>query len=482
MKISISFPPLESEKGTPLLTQNRQFQWFSSPTYIYPVVPATAATLLKKNGFDVFWDDGIAEELSYKEWENRILKENPDLLLIESKTPVIKKHWKIINKIKNQKSKIKIILVGDHVTALPKESFRNSKVDYVLTGGDYDFLLLNLVNHLEGGKDLEPGVWYREKDEIKNTGPFQLNHNLNELPFIDRNLTKWKLYAYKNGNFSRTPGTYIMSGRDCFWHKCTFCSWTTLYPNFQVRTPENVLDEIGELIEKYKVKEIMDDAGSITPGEWIRDFCGGMIKRGYNKKVKIDCNARFKSLPQNDYNLMAKAGFRLLLFGLESANQKTLDRVNKGIKVKDIIEGCKMAKKAGLSPHITTMTGYPWETKEEAQKTIDLAKELFRKGWVDTLQATIIIPYPGTPLYKYCKENNLLLTKNWDDFDMRKPVMKTEMSTAEIKELTRDLYTAFASPKFIMRKILGIRNFDDVKYIFRAGVKVISHLADFRKG
>ena len=63
MKISVSYPPLESDKGIPLLSQNRQFQWFSNPTYIYPVVPAYAATMLKSNGFNVSWDDGIAEGL-----------------------------------------------------------------------------------------------------------------------------------------------------------------------------------------------------------------------------------------------------------------------------------------------------------------------------------------------------------------------------------------------------------------------------------
>jgi len=94
MKIAISYPPLENKKGTPTLSQNRQFQWFTSPTYIYPVVPASAATLLKQNGYEVFWDDGIAEELSYQEWLARIIKEKPDVIAIETKTPVIKKHWK----------------------------------------------------------------------------------------------------------------------------------------------------------------------------------------------------------------------------------------------------------------------------------------------------------------------------------------------------------------------------------------------------
>ena len=85
MKISISFPPLESEKGVPLLTQNRQFQWFKDPTFIYPVIPAYAATLLNKNGFDVIWDDGIAEGLSYNEWLLRLKNEKPDVVAIETK-------------------------------------------------------------------------------------------------------------------------------------------------------------------------------------------------------------------------------------------------------------------------------------------------------------------------------------------------------------------------------------------------------------
>ena len=65
MKISISYPPFESDKGTAIISQNRQFQWFSTPTYIYPVIPAYAASLLKSKGHEVFWDDAIAQKLSY---------------------------------------------------------------------------------------------------------------------------------------------------------------------------------------------------------------------------------------------------------------------------------------------------------------------------------------------------------------------------------------------------------------------------------
>jgi len=308
MKIAIAYPPFEDIKGTPLLSQNRQYQVFHHPTYVYPMVPASAATMLKKAGHDVLWLDGIAEKWNYQQWLTRVKKGEPNIIVLETKTPVIKRHWLIIDDLKKLaigKWQLKVILVGDHVTALPEESFQNSKVDYILTGGDYDFLLLNLINHLREKEKLEPGIYYRDKkDMISNTGKFVLNHDLNKLPFIDRELTKWQLYAYENGNYRRTPGTYIMAGRDCWWRKnggCKFCAWTVLYPSWRSKKPKNVLDEIGELIEKYNIREIMDDTGSFPAGEWLREFCRGMIKRGYNRIIYFDCNTRFGALTKDVY-------------------------------------------------------------------------------------------------------------------------------------------------------------------------------------
>lgn len=493
MKIAISYPPLTSIKGIPLLSQNRQFQWFHNQTFIYPVVPACAATMLKNAGHEVFWLDGIAEKWSYQKWFGEVKKIAPDLIMMETKTPVVKKHWSIINEIKNIDPGIKVVLVGDHVTAIPEESMENSLVDYILTGGDYDFLLLNLVNHLDKGEKLEPGIWYRKrinnsKSRIQNSGKFQLSHDLNKLPPIDRDLTQWKLYAYDNGNYKRTPGTYIMAGRDCWWRAnggCKFCAWTVLYPQYRVRSVENVLDEVGELIEKYRVQEIMDDTGTFPVGNWLREFCQGMIARGYHKKVNFDCNMRFGVLTKEDYGLMAKAGFRFLLYGLESANQKTLDYLNKGTRVNEIEQELKSVKEASvktggrLEPHVTCMVGYPWESKEEARKTIMMTRSLFDSGLIDTLQATVVIPYPGTALFTECEKNGWLKTRDWDDYDMSKPLMKTSMVDSEVRELTKGLYKSFLTPKFVIRKITSIRDFEDLKFFWRAGRAVWGHILDF---
>jgi len=501
MKISISYPPLESKKGTPCLAQNRQFQWFNSPTYIYPVIPAYAATLLKNNGYEVSWDDAITEKLNYEQWLARIIEKKPDLIALETKTPVVEMHWKIINELKIKLPESKIVLMGDHVTARPQESLEKSNVDFVISSGDYDFMLLSLADHLSKGEMLEGGFWFRSpchpgldsgsRDSgsesgmtVANSGPSDLSkHDLNTLPMIDRDLTKWKNYAYKNGNFKFTPGAYMMSGRDCWWGRCTFCSWTTFFPgkNFRTRSAKNALDEVGHLID-LGVKEIMEDSGSLPIGKWLEDFCSGMIERGYNKKVVMSCNMRITGIDNLEtWKLMKKAGFRFILFGLESANQETLDKIDKNLKVEEIEPGLKMCKEGGLEPHITTMIGYPWETKEMAMKTIDKAKDLFSKGYVDTLQGTIVIPYPGTPLYKYCDENDLLNTREYSRFDQREMVMKSPLTSQDAKELVQGLYKSFITPKFIIKKIISIRTFADIKYIWTAGWKVLGHLTDFSK-
>ncbi|PIS22927.1 B12-binding domain-containing radical SAM protein [candidate division WWE3 bacterium CG08_land_8_20_14_0_20_40_13] len=480
--VVIGYPPIETEKGTPLLSQNRQFQYFNAPTYIYPMVPAYAATMVKEAGYTVYWMDGIAEKKFYQDWVYELKATSPDYLLIETKAPVIKAHWKIIDDIKLKIPDIKIILVGDHVTYFPEESFNNSKVDFVIVGGDYDFVLVNLLNHLTKGEKLEGGVYQRKGKTVVSSGAVSLKHNLDDLPFIDRDLTRWELYAYENGNYKYTPATYMYSGRDCWWNRCTFCIWdNSLNPrgSYRSMSPERLFNEVKFVVDRYKVKEIFDDAGTLFIGPKLKKFCELLIESGYNKKVVFGCNMRFNALTQDYYNLMKSANFRFLLYGMESGNQKTLDMLDKGTKEADTINGARMASQAGLEPHATIMLGYPWESLEDAKRTIEVAKYCFKKGYFHTMQATIIIPYPGTPLWKQAKENKWLLTEDYDEYDMRGPVMRTPFDKEKLMELTQELYSAFFSPQYIARKVASIRSIDDVKFFAMAGKRLVGHLLDF---
>ncbi|MGN0852691.1 MAG: B12-binding domain-containing radical SAM protein [Kiritimatiellia bacterium] len=478
MKVAICYPPLPSEKGVPLLSQNRQFQWFSRPTYIFPVVPATAATMLHRAGHEVAWLDGIAEGWTPGQFASRLAAAAPDVVVVETKTPVVKRHWKWVADCKAANPAVKVVMVGDHVTALPDETMANCPVDFVLTGGDWDFLLKNLVEANFDPAKFEAGIWYRGG----NTGRFRLDHDLKTAPWIDRDLCKWKLYAVKNGNFRRTPGTYIMSGRDCWHAKCTFCSWTTLYPTYRTRDPIDVVDEIGDLIARYGVRELMDDSGSFPVGDWLRTFCAEIIKRGYQKKVRIDCNMRFGRLTLDDYRLMRLAGFRLVLFGVESANDATLERLAKNLTVADVERGASWATQAGLDVHLTFMFGYPWEGRAEVANTVKLARKMLAKAWASTLQCTMTIPYPGTPLFRELADGDGLATLDWDEYDMRRPVMKTPLvAEEEIKRAIREVYRGFFQPEALLRRICSTRTLFDVGFYYRGIRSLLGHLVDFGK-
>ena len=459
-RVAIAYPPLECEKGVALLTQNRQFQWFSRPTYIFPVVPATAATMLKNAGHEVLFLDGIAARLAPEEFDRKLAGFRPDYVVVETKTPVVKRHWKWI-----AAHDYKVIMVGDHVTALPQESIEKPGVWAVIPGGDWDY---GLCDFLAG--DCHGGVY-----------PFALRDSLKDAPWIDRDLVHWELYAKKNGNFRRTPGTYVMSGRDCWHGKCTFCSWTTLYPKYRTRDPIDVVDEIEMLVTKYGVKEVMDDSGTFPVGEWLTTFCNEMIRRGLPEKVRIDCNMRFGRLAFDDYRLMRKAGFQFVLFGVESANQATLDRFCKALKVEDVVQGCEWAHKAGLDVHLTFMFGHAWEGPKEIANTVALARRLLAKGWASTLQCTLTIPYPGTPLFRELEATDGLVTKDWDEYDMRRAITKTPLATeAEIKCAIQQVYRGFLQPAALWHRLTSTRTLFDFGFYYRGVRSLIGHLLDFR--
>jgi len=494
-KISISYPALESDKWVPLLSQNRQFQWFAwDPTFIFPVIPAYAATLLKHNWYEVFWDDWIAEKLSYEQWLNRIITEAPDLIAIETKTPTVRQIWTIINELKTKLPNSKIVLMWDHATAFPEESFEYSNVDYVMATWDFDFALLDLVKFLNWEQELRAWWYWKDWYEVKNSWKWNVRkkeYDLNSLPHIDRDLVKYELYAYKNWNFKYEPGTYTMVWRDCWWWKCTFCSWTTYYPNwtFRMQSPEYLIEELEKNIIPLWIKEVFDDSWTFPIGPWLRKFCQLMIDKWLNKKITMWCNMRFGYLKKEDYELMAKANFRFVLYGIESANQTTLDKLDKWLDISVVEQELKYLREANkkhngqIAPHITTMIWYPWETYEEAKNTIDFCRDLFSKWLLDTLQATIVMPYPWTPLYNQAIENDWLMINpwDWDRYDMRERVLKCPMSESEVKWLVQSIYKSFVSPKFIIRKIAGIRSPKDVMFLAKAWVKLLNHLIDFKK-
>lgn len=260
-----------------------------------------------------------------------------------------------------------------------------------------------------------------------------------ELPYPDRIFTDAKNPLWqKYGNYKYHPATHMMAAHGCWWGKCSFC--VEQKNKFVVRDINHVIEEIENLIH-LGFKEVFDDSATFPSGSWLQTFCSKMK----NRRITLGCNMR---MIDEDYSLMKASGFRMVLFGIESANQGTLDKINKGTKTSDIQWVIKAAK-AGLEPHVSAIVGFPWETEKEALNTINLVKKLLINGYAKTAQMSFYTP----PEHKFPKGNE------------------------SQRKFVDNHYSVAFSPLFWYNKIKDIKSFNDFNYFIRGIKEGISYYA-----
>ncbi|MBU2648535.1 B12-binding domain-containing radical SAM protein [bacterium] len=497
MKVAISYPPILNTLGQKaMVSQNRNVQYFKTPTYLLPVIQAQAATWLKQLGYDVYWDDGNSQLKTYENWLQDLVNWKPDVVVFESTTPVMNFYWKTVNELKTRLPSVTIIMTGYHSMRKPAETLEKSKTDIVLRSNHIDFVLAKLIPWLDEHSDWHvncpiEGLTFRDDaGAIKYTGNFKQVEALEKSPDVDRDLVQWKNYAYENGNYLQTPGTYATSViRDCMFGKCTFCRYNGPDLTFSMRPVQQSLDEYQRLIEDYKVREIFDDSGVWYRGKEAREFAKGIIDRGLHKKgCYFGINTRFEYLDEETLRLMGKANFRFILLGLEAADEETLLRLKKGYQLQYVERALTWMTKYGMHPHLTIMVGYYWQTQEQLDRTVELVKSLMFRGLARTLQVTLCTPLDYTPYHQECIEKGVLLTDNYDDFDMSKLIVKTPIHHDQYYEAVRKMYSIAFDPRFVGRQMINLTSFDKkdwqflFTYGFRAVRRVRNHIFNLTRG
>lgn len=463
MRISISYPPIVNSLGQKaMVSQNRNVQFFKKPTYLLPVIHAQAATWLESQGHKVLWDDGNAQLKTYQEWFDNLVSWSPEVIVLESTTPVMKFYWRTIDSLKKALPNTIIIMTGFHSMRKPEETLAESATDIVLRSSNVDFVLSRLIEYILNHADWRltcpiEGLQIRVNRSLtRSTGSFRQVEPLDASPLINRDLVNWKNYGYENGNYLQTPGTYATSViRDCMFGKCTFCRYNGPELTFSMMSVTRSLDEYERLINQYKVKEIFDDSGVWYRGKEAREFAQGIIDRGLHKR---DCyfgiNTRFEYLDEETIKLMGEANFRFVLLGYEAADNETLERLNKGYQLQHVENCLKWLTKYGLHPHLTIMVGYYWQTQDQLNKTVSEVKRLMLSGLARTLQVTLCTPLDYTPYHQECIKEGVLLTNDYDDFDMSKLIVKTPIPHDEYYKAVRAMYSIAFHPKFIFRQMI----------------------------
>jgi anaerobic magnesium-protoporphyrin IX monomethyl ester cyclase len=486
LRIAFVYPPLGERGRHPLLGQNRQFRYSSSPEVrIYPMVPASAVTVLDRAGHEAALIDAINTGMGRGRFEKELERFDPEMLVLETKTPLMPKLWSLSSDLKERFGTV--VFVGDHVSALPAESLARSPVDYVITGGDYDLGLLELAGYLESGGETPGGVWARVDGRPRRPGGRPDTWpSLDDVPFIDRDLTGWTAYGEA---YLHKPCTYLLTGRGCGGPgsapgRCSFCSWQhNLWEcTCRWRSPGNVAEELAQIIEKYGPREVFDDNESgmtWSPG-WLRGLGDEMDARGIVGETMISSNSRADALTKETCGLLSKLGFRLLKVGLESGNDGTLARIGKMETALDIERGIKNAKDAGLNILITSMVGYPWEGSEDVEATYHMARRLMRyKARIgDSLQASVVIPYPGTPLHRTALEEGFFRIdpSDYSAYDMSSPVLR---SPIRVTEWCGRIWRLHLDPVFLLRCLGSLRKLDQLNLLRGGMSSLLGHISDF---
>ena len=438
---------------------------------------AYCTAVLEKEGFDVKLFDFPAYGWDKQKLRKLAKDEQPDFVVLDSTTPSVYSDIECA-RICKEESNAKIIMVGPHISALPKETLEiaNGAVD-IAAIGEYDYTVRDIINNI-GNLACVQGIAYWKEGQIALTAHRELIEDLDNVPF-----PAWRhldLMKYFDGS-KLYPYIDIISGRGCP-NKCIFCLWPQVMhgTRYRLRSPKNVVDEIEYDIklcpQVLKGGEFFFEDDTFTVDR-VRAMliCKEILKR--NLKITFSVNARADSYDSKMFRLMKKAGCRELLVGFESADQDILDNVHKNIEVSQMHEFMDRAEEVDFEVHGCFVFGLPGETKETIQKTIEFALSL----GLTTVQFSAAVPFPGTEYYKVCKDSGWLKSENWKDWlksGEQSAVIKYEnLTSSEIdRYVDSALKRFYLRPHYIFNFIFKNRSFSDIYRKFKGGINFFSYL------
>lgn len=429
-----------------------------------PLGLAYIASVLERNNIDVRILDCQALDYNLIDFEDYLKREKPKIVGIFCVTTTVDMSVRTAESSKKINPNTKTILGGPHATIMPRDLMANKDIDYVVYG-EGEYTALELTGYLLGKstKKIEGinGIYYKKNGTVHNTAPREYIKNLDEIPHPAYHLLPVERYKPGAGTYKKLPAMNIISSRGCPYN-CTFCSKAIFGKTYRERSADNVVDEIKYLATKFGVRDIVfnDDTITINKKRLI-EICDKMKKEGLD--IAWSCMGRVNNIDEEMLNAMKKAGCIQICYGIESGDEGMLKSIKKGITLEQVRKAVKITKKVGIEVRGSFIMGSPGETRQTLQKTIDFSKELD----LDIAAFNIATPFPGTEMFTYARENNLLMTENWADYDMYNQIIKLpDLREGELHQWYRKAFREFyIRPRYIASRITKIRSIEDIKDI-----------------
>jgi magnesium-protoporphyrin IX monomethyl ester (oxidative) cyclase len=417
--------------------------------------------------------------LTNREIADRIRRWSPDV--VEIHIPFSgwwKTAYEVASIVKSIDKDIITVLSGLHPSARPVDSLMQPNIDFVVIG-EAEYTMLELVGVLEQrtteGLKKVRGIGYIKNGETVITPPRPAIQDLDSLPFPARHLLPMEEYfaAVKEvpprGEI-RKPWTMMITSRGCPYN-CVFCSvHVVMGRKWRGRSPENVVDEIEQVVHTYHVKQIdfLDDNMTLNKKR-MENICDLIAKRGLDIEWYTPNGIRADGLDENLLTKMKASGCKKIRIAPESGVQRVVDQIiKKNLDLKKVENAVILSRKVGIKVGCFFILGLIGETKEDIKATIKYAYKLRQLG-ADSFYFSYATPLYGTELYEQAKRGGFLRDCFSDEaLAEAQPLIETSEFTADdLRELcaranlvnptfTRDkVIRAIRDPKKAIKVLLG---------------------------
>lgn len=393
-----------------------------SGTLYYPKWLATAAGVAIRNGHDVDLVDAPAAGLSTQAVIDRIDAKNIEAVICDTSTPSILNDISVVESLRQARPRLRILLVGRHVSALPRETIQASKSIEAVAVREYEYSVRDWLEAISCGADLSSvdGLAFRRP----GTGEIVVNReraaieNLDELPFVTE---VYKRFLHTPDYFyghSLWPLVVFDTSRGCPYH-CSFCVYPQTFSGHKVRfrSVSHVADEFDFVSrEMPEVKTVMlEDDTFIVNKQRTLELANELIRRG--NSLPFDANCRADIGADTEFlSTLHKAGARLFCVGFESGDVEVINGMHKNNDDRrdakyheEAFRFVGRCRDAGIMVHGCFMVGNLNETPSSMEKTLSFAKKLRP----DTAQFFPIMVYPGTEAYRQAKQRDYIQIENW---------------------------------------------------------------------
>lgn len=309
----------------------------------------------------------------------------------------------LIAAIRERYPRATIVLGGEHATALPDECLRDAPALAACALGEGEETIVELARTVDGRGSLDSvaGLVVRSPLGPRRTAPRGRIRAIGRIPRPAWHLTPLESYLTRGLSFGVDRGRTVplVATRGCPY-RCTFCSspsmWTTRY---EMRDPGDVVDEMEAHVERVGAQAFdFYDLTAVVKRAWILALCERIRARGLRITWQLPSGTRSEAIDREVARAMYVAGCRNVSYAPESGSPRTLERIQKKVRLDRMIASMSAAVAAGLNVKANLILGFPDESERDVAHTLAFAARMAGAG-VHDVSVWTFVPYPGSALF-----------------------------------------------------------------------------------